>query len=260
MVTARLTLQPILKTAERFGLLIPISVGLQNRSHSTGRALKCSPLRPDRAARAASGCTTEQFLCLGGELVSAPGNALELETVTETEEYLDILDESGAVIGRELRSRCHENPELRHRAVHVFVRNSRGEIFLQKRAITKLIQPGKWDTSVGGHLQVGESYEAAAARELLEELGLRLQDLGGFSALSKRHEYVWRSSVETEHICTYEINWDGPFQLQEAEIEEGRFWSETKLLRSLGRGLLTPNLEEELRLLGICNSGLGPRD
>lgn len=169
------------------------------------------------------------------------------------DELLDILDPSGEVVGQELRSRCHDDPELRHRAVHVFVRNQKGEIFLQKRSMTKSIQPGKWDTSVGGHLQVGESYEAAAARELEEELGLRLTHLGGPAALLKCHEYVWRSSVETEHIRTYVINWDGPFRLQEEEIDEGRFWTETALCQSLGRGLLTPNLEEELRLLGICD-------
>ena len=175
----------------------------------------------------------------------------------DNDELLDILDESGRVIGQELRSECHRNPQLRHRAVHVFVRNSRGGIFLQKRSLTKKIQPGKWDTSVGGHLQVGESYEAAAARELQEELGLNLQNLGGPSALKRRHDYVWQSPIETEHVRTYELKCDGPFHIQKEEIDEGRFWSEATLRESIGNGVLTPNLEEELRLLGICASRPG---
>jgi isopentenyl-diphosphate delta-isomerase type 1 len=169
----------------------------------------------------------------------------------EKEEFLDILDESGQVIGQELRSKCHSDPNLRHRAVHVFVRNRKGEIFLQKRSLAKKIQPGKWDTSVGGHLAVGESYEEAAARELEEELGVRLQELGSVSELRKRHDYVWQSPVETEHIRTYEVHWDGPFRLQEDEIDEGKFWTEAELRQTIGKGILTPNLEEELRLLGI---------
>lgn len=170
----------------------------------------------------------------------------------EQEEYLDILDEAGRVMGQELRSRCHGDPTLRHRAVHVFVRSSKGQIFLQKRGQSKTIQPGKWDTSVGGHLQVGESYEQAAVRELREELGVNIRDAGGPTSLRKLHDYIWRSPVETEHVRTFEIVWDGPFQTQQDEIDEGRFWSRMEICASLGRGLLTPNLEEEIRLLGIC--------
>ena len=172
----------------------------------------------------------------------------------EKEERLDILDESGRVIGQELRSKCHGNPALRHRAVHVFVKNDAGRIFLQKRSLTKTIQPGKWDTSVGGHLEVGESYEEAAARELQEELGVNINDTGGLSALQKLHDYIWRSPVETEHIRTYQLVWEGPFRTQQEEIDEGRFWSRDEICESLGKGVLTPNLEEEIRMLGICCS------
>jgi isopentenyldiphosphate isomerase len=167
---------------------------------------------------------------------------------------LDIVDSSGKVVGQELRSKCHGDPSLSHRAVHIFVRNRRGEIFLQKRSIRKDIQPGKWDTSVGGHLEVGENYEMAALRELEEELGADLTVYGGIEALERRHDYVWKSAVETEHIRTYEVVLEGPFRLHPDEIEEGRFWTEDELRSSLGTGSLTPNLEEELGLLGIIES------
>ncbi|MHC4201519.1 MAG: NUDIX hydrolase [Planctomycetota bacterium] len=169
----------------------------------------------------------------------------------EDDEFLEIVDELGRVVGAEPRSKCHGDPALAHRAVHVFARNSGGECFLQKRALSKRIQPGKWDTSVGGHVLPGESWERAAARELLEELGVRLDDVGGPSALRHLHDYVWRSPVETEHVRTYELAHDGPFRLDPIEISEGRFWTVEELRAAAGTGVLTPNLEEELRLVGV---------
>jgi len=163
-------------------------------------------------------------------------------------EMLDLVDEAGRVVGKATREECHSSTALAHRAVHVFVRNSSNAIFLQKRAVTKRIQPGRWDTSVGGHPESGESYEAAARRELLEELGL---SLGDAEALRQLHDYVWRSPVETEHVRTYELVREGPFKLQTEEIDEGRFWSPDELRAAAGTGELTPNLEEELRRIGV---------
>jgi len=166
-------------------------------------------------------------------------------------EMLDLVDEAGSVVGKATREECHSSAALAHRAVHVFVRNSSGAIFLQKRALTKRIQPGRWDTSVGGHPASGESYEAAAEREILEELGLSLDDAGGAGALKRLHDYVWRSPVETEHVRTYDLVHEGPFTLQTEEIDEGRFWTPDQLRAAAGTGELTPNLEEELRRIGV---------
>ena len=115
----------------------------------------------------------------------------------------------------------------------------------------KRIQPGRWDTSVGGHLKAGESYEDGAARELLEELGVNMKNAGGRAALGRLHDYVWRCPVETEHVRTFELAHDGPFTLHPAEIDEGRFWTEDELRAAVGTGTLTPNLEEELRRIGV---------
>lgn len=170
------------------------------------------------------------------------------------EEMLEIVDARGRIIGLEPRSRCHGNPLLTHRAVHVFVRDRDGRYFLQKRAKTKKIQPGKWDTSVGGHVDPGETYEQAAARELHEELGVKLQEIASPYVLVRKHDYVWRSPVETELVRTFEITHDGPFRLHPEELEEGRFWTKAELRKACGTGVLTPNLEEELRRLGVIKS------
>jgi isopentenyldiphosphate isomerase len=163
-------------------------------------------------------------------------------------EILDLVDDDNRVIGRIIRKDVHGNPSLQHRSVHVFVRNSRGDLFLQKRSVRKLIQPGKWDTSVGGHVEAGQSYEEAAVKEAGEELGINIENS---AALQFSHEYVWRSDIETEHVRTFFLDYEGPFQLQIEEVDEGRFWTIEELKAAADSGILTPNLEEELRLLHI---------
>jgi isopentenyldiphosphate isomerase len=172
-------------------------------------------------------------------------------------EMLEIVDEEGRVVGLAPRSRCHGDPSLRHRSVHVFVRDRSGRIYLQKRSLAKDVQPGKWDTSVGGHLDPGEGYDEAAVRELREELGV---DLGpaGAAALRRLHDYVWRSPIETEHVRTYALVHEGPFRLHPDEIDDGRFWSEDELRAACGTGSLTPNLEDELGRLGVAPASAPP--
>jgi isopentenyldiphosphate isomerase len=164
-----------------------------------------------------------------------------------SEELFEIVDDEGRVVGTAPRWRCHGDPSLAHRSVHVFVINPRGDIYLQKRSSAKDVQPGKWDTSVGGHLAPGETYEQAAVRELAEELGIR----AGAGLLLPRHSYVWRTSIETEHVRTYELSYQGAIAPDPVEIDSGRFWSEDEIRRECGRGTFTPNLEHELRLLGV---------
>ncbi len=139
---------------------------------------------------------------------------------------------------------------MRHPSVHIFVMNAKREYFLQKRSLYKKVQPGKWDTSVGGHIPSGESYEKGALRELREELGVSLLDA---SALEPHHDFIWATDFETEHTRTFILRHEGPFQLNPAEVSEGRFWTVPELREAVGTGVLTPNLEAELRHLGILD-------
>jgi len=150
------------------------------------------------------------------------------------------------VTGRALRSQCHGDPGLRHRAVHVFVFGRDGRLFLQRRARTKRVQPGRWDASVGGHPGLGEDWELAARREAAEELGLPAEV--PFEYLG---QHVWRSPTETELVRTWRCVWDGPFHLQAEEIEEGRFFTLDEVAALVGTGQLTPNLEIDLVRLGL---------
>jgi isopentenyldiphosphate isomerase len=163
-------------------------------------------------------------------------------------EMLDRLDESGRVIGQVRRGDVHGNPALRHPSVHLFVVNSLGQYYLQRRSPYKKVQPNKWDTSVGGHIPAGESYEQGALRELAEELGVVLADN---SRLKRHHDFVWSTDFETEHTRTFILEYEGPFRVDPAEVAEGRFWSKDELRSAVGKDMLTPNLELELKFLGI---------
>jgi isopentenyl-diphosphate delta-isomerase type 1 len=158
------------------------------------------------------------------------------------EEVFEVVDQDGNVCGIAPRSRCHRDPTLLHRASHVLLFNGKGELYLQKRALTKDIQPGKWDTSVGGHLFPGESYLEAAYRELQEELGIKERP-----NLIWLYDYLWRSEVESELIRTFLLIHDGEISFDRLEIEEGRFFSEEEIEKGLTRDLFTPNFREEFR-------------
>jgi isopentenyl-diphosphate delta-isomerase type 1 len=154
-------------------------------------------------------------------------------------ELFDIVDDDDRVIGTAPRAACHGNPLLVHRAVHVLVINAAGDLLLQKRSARKDIQPGKWDTSVGGHLAPGETYHAAAVREMLEELGL------GSLPLTFLYQSKIRNRIESENIATYLTRHDGAITWNPEEIDEVRFWSHAEIEAALGHDIFTPNFEEE---------------
>ena len=165
-------------------------------------------------------------------------------------EIFELVDETGRVIGTAPRGRCHGDPSLLHQSIHVFVFDRTGNLFLQKRAMTKDSQPGKWDSSVGGHMAPGETPEESARRETIEELGFAP------IALTFAYHYIWRSSFESEYIRTFITNHDGPFKLDPVEICEGRFWSRDEITAQLAEygkteSIFTPQFRQEYpRLLG----------
>lgn len=156
------------------------------------------------------------------------------------EEYLEIINEKGEIIGLAPRSEIHGKPSLMHRVVHVLVFNEKGDILLQKRSMNKDVAPGKWDTSVGGHVNPGEDLLSSAKREMEEELGIKGKDL------EYLYSYIHTNSFETEHVTTFGVVHDGTISFSREEIDEVRFWSIDEIREGLGKGILSDNFEEEI--------------
>ncbi len=157
------------------------------------------------------------------------------------EELFDIVDTKGTVIGQAPRSECHGNPELIHRSIHVLLWNKEGRLFMQKRSMNKDTEPGKWDTSMGGHVAAGETIEEALERELMEELGIQVCE----ARPEFLYSFMYTNGFETEMVFTYTTEWNGPIEIQEEEIEQGRFWSREEIEEKLQTQTFTPHFKEE---------------
>jgi len=162
-------------------------------------------------------------------------------TMNQKNELFEVVNEQGEVLRLARREECHSDPSLMHRVVHVLVFDRRGRLFLQKRSFNKDIQPGKWDTSVGGHLEPGEGEEAGAQREMQEELGIE------GATLQPLYQYIMRSPTETELVTTFKAVWEGKIMIDSKEIDEGRFWEAAEIEAALGKDIFTPNFEDEYR-------------
>jgi len=97
----------------------------------------------------------------------------EADAGQKASEMFDVVNERNEVVGQLTRGEVHQR-KLLHRAVHIFVINKRGQIYLQQRSHLKDVSPLKWDSSAAGHLDAGEDYATAAVRELGEEIGIHV--------------------------------------------------------------------------------------
>ena len=156
-----------------------------------------------------------------------------------SDERFPIVDEEGRVTGSATRGECHNGSHLLHPVVHLHVFNSKGELYLQKRPEWKDIQPGKWDTAVGGHIDDGETPEDALTREVGEELGIT-------DYLPERvGKYVFDSQRERELVYVNRTVYDGPIHPSKEELDGGRFWTMAEIMDAIGKEILTPNFESE---------------
>lgn len=157
------------------------------------------------------------------------------------QEIFPIVDENGTVTGSATRGECHSGSRLLHPVVHLHVFNSQGDLYLQRRPEWKDIQPGKWDTAVGGHIDYGETPETALRREVREELGItdftpEFVDM-----------YVFDSRRERELVYVNRAVYDGEIHPSAEELDGGRFWTMQEIRDAMGKNILTPNFESEFR-------------
>lgn len=161
-----------------------------------------------------------------------------------SEELLEVVNEQGEVVSVAPRSVIHGNPDLIHRVVHVLVFNSKGRLALQRRALSKDVAPGKWDTSVGGHVEPGEGLLEAAMRELEEELGVEGRPEFLYSY---RHSNPYETELVYTFIITHEGGPKGVFSFNRQEIDEVRFWDMDEILMHMEEGSLSDNFKDEIR-------------
>jgi len=155
------------------------------------------------------------------------------------EELLEIVDKDGNSLGVAPRSSIHGNPSLLHKVVHVLVFNSTGELLLQKRSMSKDVAPGKWDTSVGGHVSAAEDVSAAVYRETKEELGIDTGEPGFL------YSYIHSDTYESELVFTHSCIHNGPFSFNAEEIDAVKFWRIEEIKKALGTNVFSESFEEE---------------
>lgn len=194
--------------------------GFSQRRKQLGKLLREKLSDWPRAAREigasvqarAEELSLEQWISLSN-LVRAESSK---STATDPEEQFAVVDEMDRVIGVAPRAEVHGN-NLRHRAVHIFIFNRAGELLLQKRSRWKDRHPNVWDSSAAGHVGAGEEYDATAARELREELGVttKLEPVARLAASADTgQEFIWLYHGEHE----------GPFAPARAEIDGLQFF------------------------------------
>lgn len=140
---------------------------------------------------------------------------------SDDHEILEIVDANDRVVGTAIRAEIHAKG-LMHRAVHLFVFDTQGQIYIQRRAATKDRHPSKLDSSAAGHVDPGETYEETAIRELDEELGIR-------DAVEEILSVRARAETDNEHVKLYRVFTTSVPRPNAAEIQWGGFMSREKL-------------------------------
>jgi 8-oxo-dGTP pyrophosphatase MutT (NUDIX family) len=139
-----------------------------------------------------------------------------------TDEWVDLLDAAGQPIGkvtrREMRAR-----RLPHRGVYILVFSHRQEIFIHQRTTTKDVYPGFWDVTIGGVVAAGETFDAGACREALEELGVTVLPEFLFPI-------DYQDAFTLVRGMAYRAIHGGPFKLQPEEVLQGEFVTLTEAL------------------------------
>ncbi|MBI2578580.1 MAG: NUDIX domain-containing protein [Candidatus Aenigmarchaeota archaeon] len=147
-------------------------------------------------------------------------------------EYFDVVDEGNSVIGRAAREECHSKG-LWHRASHVIIVNSKGELLLQKRSMKKDLYKGYWIDAAAGHVDSGEAYEHAAKRELKEEIGVT-------AALMQLFDFKKQTGNDNEIIRVFAARHDGPFFPNKEEVDFVKFFTLEEINEMLKKDKFTP--------------------
>ena len=133
-----------------------------------------------------------------------------------------IVDKNDNVVGSEDKETAFKNGLIR-RIVRIFVFNSKGEMYLQRRSASMTTYPDTWDQSAGGHVDEGETYDEAAMRELREELGISTSTLDRITKFYKEQDF--KGQLLKEFSTLYTTIFDGAIMLDQNELSGGRWFN-----------------------------------
>ena len=152
-------------------------------------------------------------------------------TTDNLQELFDIVDINDSVIGQATRKECNSDPKLIHRAIFILIINDKNQVLWQERSHTKDMNPGQWVTSVSGHVNAGEDYAEAAAREAREEIGIDI-------SLEFLGKFLYRYPTETEYSAIFRAFSNGPFNYNSEEISTIKFMTVADILKEENKNKL----------------------
>lgn len=190
----------------------------------------------------------EVIIKAGGEVVHVTPNAagVRFETTDDQDEMFVVVDRNDNILGYKTRRECHHDPSLIHRTVGVIIYDGKGRVLLQKRSMTKDMEPGLWGISAAGHVTRGQTDDEAVRRELQEELGIDVP-------LTFVKKFITVNDQESERAALYRGVSDGPFRPEASEVSDIKFFEprEIKLLTASKSLPMTKAAEQTLHEVGI---------
>jgi isopentenyldiphosphate isomerase len=165
------------------------------------------------------------------------------------DELIDILSPEGKRTGKTaLKSEAHKNGWF-HATVHIWLFTADKKILLQKRALTKKVFPGIWDISVAGHIGAGEVILEGAKREVLEEIGLTLEDKDLIKIGTRIHKVSHENGIqdnEHHHVFIAELKVPvSSLMMQQEEVAGLELWDLTVLKETKNhKNVLLPRFHE----------------
>lgn len=217
IVMTRRQTQPFASTGADAHFRGMVRRAFQSRRKTLGAIFDALPTGIDPRRRPEE-LSVAEWLALSVQTVTTAGPAQAVSVETE---MFDVVNERDEVTGQETRPEVHRK-KLFHRAIHILLWNHRGELLLQFRSATKDVAPNTWDSSAAGHLAVSEEYDAAALREVAEELGVT-------PVLRRVRKFAPRADLGWEFVWLYEGKSEGPFQYPTSEIARVRWWTPAEI-------------------------------